>query len=508
MNKLYNFPKSNYVLIYISGAISTFSNSPFSILPLIFGIGFGIYLINFASSFLKTFIAGWFLGFGWFSFGLYWIGSAFVVADTYHTLLMPIAIIVLPSFLSIFWGIACLCAKLASKNKTFCIIYIIIFISFFEYLRAKMFTGFPWLMPSMVLSSNEYLIQIFSFIGSFSANLVVLTISVLPFILFSNFNGKYFVFSLLSIPILFLISSGIFRYYNKDISKTKDELITLVQPNIEQKNKWNLKNRDKHLKKLILLSSANIEALGKKKRIIIWPETSFEGSIPKEIKFLSSISQQVLKNQNTILVVGLLRTEGSKLFNSLVFLGHKGKVLYQYDKLKLVPFGEYIPFRKYLRPFSNFLPQKDFNSGKLKSNPTIDGFGKIITLICYEILFADEIFNRISKNTNLLINITNDAWFGKTIGPYQHLALARIKAVEFGLPLARVANTGISVYISPYGEIISKIRLYNEGVKTSKLTLALDYTLYKVFGEYIFIISIFILLTINKLYIINYKEKH
>ena len=506
MNKFYNFLKSNYVIIYISGAIATFSNSPFSILPLIFSLGFGIYLINFTSSFSKTFIAGWLLGFGWFSFGLYWIGSAFLVADTYHGLLMPIAIIILPSLLSIFWGLACLCAKIVCKNKPFCIIYIIIFISFFEYLRAKIFTGFPWLMPSMVLSSNEYLIQIFSFIGSFSANLVVLTISVLPFILFSNFKGKYFVFSLLSIPILFLIFFGIFRYYNKNNIKSKNELVTLVQPNIEQKNKWNLKNREKHLKKLIQLSSTNKKEFGEKKRIIIWPETSFEGSIPKEIKLLSSISQQVIKNQNTILVVGLLRTEGSKLFNSLVFLGYKGKILYQYDKLKLVPFGEYIPFRKYLRPFSDLLPQKDFNSGQLKSNPTIDGFGKIITLICYEILFADEIFNRISKNTNLLINITNDAWFGKTIGPYQHLSLARIKAVEFGLPLARVANTGISVYISPYGEIISKVRLYKEGVKTIKMTLALDYTIYKVFGEYIFLISIFILLTINKLYINYYKE--
>ena len=275
--------------------------------------------------------------------------------------------------------------------------------------------------------------------------------------------------------------------------------------NIKQKIS-EFKNREKHLKKLILLSSANKKEFGEKKRIIIWPETSFEGSIPKEIKLLSSISKQVIKNHNTILVVGLLRTEESKLFNSLVFIDYNGKILYQYDKLKLVPFGEYIPFRKYLSQFSNFLPQKDFNSGKLKLNPKIDGFGKIITLICYEILFADEIFNRISKNTNLLINITNDAWFGKTIGPYQHLALARIKAVEFGLPLARVANTGISVYISPYGEIISKVSLYKEGVKTNKMILALDYTLYKVFGEYIFIISIFILLTINKLYINYYKE--
>ncbi len=127
-----------------------------------------------------------------------------------------------------------------------------------------------------------------------------------------------------------------------------------------------------------------------------------------------------------------------KVFNSLVFLNFKGDVLHIYDKIKLVPFGEYIPFRQYLGALKDMLAPKDFTSGKLKSSPTIYGFENIITLICYEILFTKEIARRISKNTNLLINITNDAWFGKTIGPYQHLALAKIKAVEFGLPIARV----------------------------------------------------------------------
>ena len=115
--------------------------------------------------------------------------------------------------------------------------------------------------------------------------------------------------------------------------------------------------------------------------------------------------------------------------------------------------------------FSNYFSQKDFKSGQFKTNLNIDGYGSAITLICYEILFAKQIVNRISKNTNLLINITNDAWFGKTIGPYQHLALAKIKAVEFGLPLVRVANTGISVYVSPYGEIVSEIPLLKKAQK-------------------------------------------
>ena len=196
-----------------------------------------------------------------------------------------------------------------------------------------------------------------------------------------------------------------------------------------------------------------------------------------------------------------------KVFNSLVFLNFKGDLVYIYDKIKLVPFGEYIPFRQYLGALNNMLTPKDFTSGKLKSSPTIYGFENIITLICYEILFTNEIVRRISKNTNLLINITNDAWFGKTIGPYQHLALAKIKAVEFGLPLARVANTGISAYISPYGEIIGKIPLDNKGVKTFNLIPSLDSTLYKIYGEYIFIFFILILLVINTIYNLKFAEE-
>ena len=508
MNKFLSSPKYNYLSLYIVGAIATFSAPPFSILPLIIGIGFGLYRINFQTSLIKIFISGWFLGFGWFSFGLYWIGSAFFMADTYHVFLMPIAIVLLPSLLAVFWGIACVCAKLINRNTKFSILYLIVFFSLFEYLRAHVFTGFPWLMPSMIFASNVYLIQVFSFVGSFSTNIIVLTLSILPFIFFSNFKGKNVISLILLIPIAIILFFGILRYFNKSFVNNSDQLVTIVQPNIKQKNKWILKNREQHLNNLIELSVQFRNSSNNKNEIIIWPETSFEGSIPREKKLLSNISEKILKNENTTLILGLLRTDENKVYNSLVFLNSKGDITHNYDKIKLVPFGEYIPFRKYLGALTERLAPKDFTGGKLKLNPSIYGFEDIITLICYEILFTNEIVRRLSKNTNLLINITNDAWFGKTIGPYQHLALAKIKAVEFGLPLARVANTGISAYVSPYGEIIGKISLDNRGVKTFYLTPALNNTLYKIYGEYIFIVLILILLVINTIYSSFLKEKY
>ena len=150
------------------------------------------------------------------------------------------------------------------------------------------------------------------------------------------------------------------------------------------------------------------------------------------------------------------------------------------------------------RKVANYFSQKDFTGGNLKPNINLDRFGDIITIICYEILFSGEINKRISKETNLLINITNDAWFGKTVGPYQHLALAQIKAVELGLPIVRVANTGISAFISPFGEELVKIDLNQEDAKTIELMSKLKSTYYRKFGDSVFFFLLFLLFVVNK----------
>ncbi len=507
MEKLYHSTSLLYMFSFFIGAITTFALTPFSFLPIFFALGYGICVISQISSLKKTFLAAWFLGFGWFSFGLYWIGSAFFVADTYHIFLMPLSVIVLPSILAIFWGGAFYLAKLVTPKTKSPILFIIINLSLLEYCRAHIFSGFPWLMPSMVLSSNEYILQIMSYVGSFTGNVIVITFSVLPTILFFQLNRKKLTFSLLFLPILILLSSSLLRFHNKEvINKNDNQLIVLVQPNIRQKDKWNLNKREEHLKKLVELSIKNKSDKKDQHKIIIWPETSFEGSIPKEIKLLSDISKKIIKNKNTTLVVGLLSFKNKELFNSLVFLNSNGEILYKYDKIHLVPFGEYIPFRKNFMKVAKFLSPGDFASGKLKENFTLKGFGSIVSLICYEILFSNEVNKRVSNNTKLLINITNDAWFGKTVGPYHHLDLAKIRAVELGLPLVRVANTGISAFISPYGEEIIRIPLYKEGVESTNLIPALNETIYKKFGEYTFIISILFILFINYFIFWNFRK--
>jgi apolipoprotein N-acyltransferase len=297
------------------------------------------------------------------------------------------------------------------------------------------------------------------------------------------------------------------RFFNKEpVVMNENKTIVLVQPNIKQKDKWNIKKRKDHIQKLIKLSFEKEHNFENKYKIIIWPETSFEGFIPNELDLLSSISKKIIKNKNTTLIVGLLSQENRKLFNSLIFINSTGKIDYKYDKIHLVPFGEYIPFRNKLKTIANFLSPRDFSTGVMKENINLRGFGEIITLICYEILFSNEVNRRISDNTKLIINITNDAWFGNTVGPYQHLALAKIRAVETGLPIVRVANTGISAFISPYGEEIVKISLNKESVRQVNLIAPLDQTFYKNFGDFIFFISVLYLISINYL-IFNSKER-
>src|SRR5210317_586776 len=407
MKKIYKV-----VMIFSAGAVSTFAIPPFSFFLTIFFLGFGIYKISFLSSLRETFLTGWVLGFGWFLFGLYWIGSAFIVADTYHIYFMPFAVILLPSLLAIFWGLAFLFAKLLTKNKASSLVMVILFLSLAEYLRAFIFTGFPWLMPSMVLSSNEYFIQTFSFVGSFGGNLVVIALSVLPFIITGNIHYKIVISLFFLIPIFILFILNFLRFNEINLPKLKDQLITIVQPNIEQKDKWNIKKREIHLRKLVELSRQEIEQKNYKNRLIIWPETSFAGVIPNEKSILSSIAKNTLKNAKTKLVIGLLKVNQNKIYNSLVFLNSSGEIIYEYDKLHLVPFGEYIPFRKNFTKIADFFSQQDFASGTQIPNIDLDGFGEIITLICYEVLFSKEVNSRVTKDTNLLINITNDGWFG------------------------------------------------------------------------------------------------
>ena len=487
-------------LFFFLGALATFSLEPYKIYPLIFCFSFAIYGICKVSNLKEAFYLSFSFAFGWFFLGLYWISNAFLVKSGFYIYLMPLAAALLPLFLSLTWCIAFLFAKLISLKIGEIHLNIIILLSIFEYFRGKLL-NFPWLMPGSFFASDEVLIQGFSFIGSYSMNVVILFIVTLP-ILISKYKKililPIFIFS---IPTIFLFIKSYDRYLNKPIPRfSESHLINIIQPNIKQEIKWKNNLKSDHHQKLINLSKFNHN--NKPLSILnIWPETAFLGLYPRDKNLLQDLSKRFLNpKKNEFLFTGLISRYQNDYFNSALLINSKAQIKNIYNKNILVPFGEYIPFRKILPKFDFFKNKIDFSNGH-KINPiSINNYYKFVPLICFEILSSDLIFKSLDRETSIIINITNDAWFGNSIGPIQHFQFAKIRSVEFGIPIIRVANTGYSGLVSPYGEVLKKLNFNKEGTLSFRLINESNKTIFRKFGDYIFLILISFIFIVNFLF--------
>ena len=488
----------NQVICIFCGALSTLTLEPYGYLPFIVFFSFGIFFVFKSDDSLRVFFRGLSFGFGWFFSGLYWIGSAFLIKSWIFQIILPFALVLLPIFLGVLWGcVFYFSSKLSNiiGNK---FIWLTILLSLVEFFRGY-FLNFPWLMPSSIFSSNIYTLQSFSFVGAYSMNVISMFLVILPLLLKSNrlMFVKIAVFIILPILSLFLLSSS--RLTNKvEIKSKNDFLITIVQPNIAQKVKWNRGLLKDHLEKLYQFSRYEIEKITHKKRLIIWPETSFAGVYPRDELLLMDLVNKVFsKDKDLSLFLGLIRNDNGEIYNSGILFNQNQNIQKVYDKNFLVPFGEYNPLRFFLNFLPNLASDVDFKEGRTKPIIAVNSSIDFMALICYEIIFNNYIFKNLSDKTALIINITNDAWFGNSIGPYQHFDFAKIRAVEFGIPVIRVANTGISGFINPYGEVIEKLELNIDGSKTFNLVDKLENTIFKTYGNSIFIFIVFYVFMIN-----------
>ena len=488
-------------IFFLFGGLATFSLEPYNIYPLIFCFTFAIFGISRANNLRDLFFLSLSFSFGWFCLGLYWIANAFLVKSGFYVFLMPIASALLPLFLSLIWSIAFIIAKLISSKIGEIHINIIISLSIIEYLRGKLL-NFPWLMPGHFFSSEEVLIQGFSFVGSYSMNIVFFSLIILPILVI-----KYKKLSILPIfifltPLILLFIKSFDRYLNKPSSVfDKSHLINVIQPNIKQEIKWKKNLKHYHHQKLIDLSKINNNENNFLSKLNIWPETAFLGLYPRDKSLLQDLSKRFLNpKKNEFLFTGSIYKHQDNYFNSALLINSKAEIKNIYNKNILVPFGEFIPFRKILPRFDFFKNKIDFTNGHKNKAISVNKFYKFVPLICYEILFSDLIFKSLDKETSIIINITNDAWFGNSIGPIQHFQFARIRAVEFGIPVIRVANTGYSGLINPYGGVLQKINLNEKGTLSFKLIKKTNETIYMKYGNYIFIILIFVIAAFNLLF--------
>ena len=430
-------------IFFLLGGLATFSLEPYKVYPLIFCFSFALFGICKAKNFKDTFYLSFSFSFGWFSFGLYWIANAFFVKSGIYLILMPIAAALLPLLLSLIWCLAFLIAKFVLSKIGEIHINTLIILSIFEYLRCKLL-NFPWLSPGNFFSSNEIFIQGFSFIGAYSMNVVFIFIMILPILIFKHKKFSTVPVFFFLIPIILLFAKSYDRYINKPILLSDEShLINVIQPNIKQEIKWKKALKSNHHQKLIDLSKSRNKENNTLSILNIWPETAFLGLYPRDKSLIKDLSKKFLNpKKNEFLFTGTISANNDDYYNSALLIDSKAQIKNIYNKNILVPFGEFLPLRQLLPRFE-FLENKiDFSSGN-KNNPiTINNYYKFVPLICYEILFSDLIFKSLDQEVSIIINITNDAWFGNTIGPIQHFEFAKIRAVEFGIPVIRVANTG------------------------------------------------------------------
>ena len=487
-------------LCFCLGALATFSLEPYKIYPLIFCFSIAIYVICKVSNLKEGFYLSFSFSFGWFFIGLYWIANAFLVKSGFYIFLMPLAAALLPLFLSLTWCMAFFFAKLISPKIGEIHINVIILLSIFEYLRGKLL-NFPWLMPGSFFASDEVLIQGFSFIGSYSMNLVFFIITILPILIIKYKKLSILPIFLLLTPTFFLFLKSYDRYSTKAVpSYNENHLINVIQPNIKQEIKWKKILRLDHYQKLTNLSKIKYDDNNLLSILNIWPETAFLGLYPRDKSLIQDLSQRFLNpKKNEFLFTGTISNYENNYYNSALLINSKKEVKNIYSKNVLVPFGEFLPFREILPKFEFFENKIDFSSSYQINSIAINKYYKFVPLICYEILFSDLIFKSLDQDTSLIINITNDAWFGNTIGPIQHFQYAKIRAVEFGIPVIRVANTGYSGLIGPYGGVLKKLNFNKEGLLSFKLIKGVKDTMFKKYGTSIFIIIIISAVIINLL---------
>ncbi len=464
-------------VVGLLGALASLSLPPLFLAPAVLAfIPFFIHASSCKSTW-QTILLFWGFAFGWFTASLYWISASLFVDISWEVLILPLSLFALPAFLSLFWGLAGLLVYRTGRTAEARLIYAGLFIGLAELLRSVLFTGFPWNSPSYLILTHDNLSQIASLIGQNGSVFLVLISIVGICFLYLRF---WKIGALCLLPLLASIVYGGWRLDSPsvlvkgDFLKNPEILVRIVQPNIPQKERWKPELKNEQIDKLFALSAFHKQPAS----LIIWPEAAYPSIWPDSEEQFMSLARDALP-ENSQLLSGMLRfDQEKKLYNSALLFNANGRLTGKIDKQKRVPFGEYIPFRnnfifKHLNLFGNKIDiSVGPKSGLLYTKDEI----KLRVFICYEIIFP----NFVSKQgrPDIIINLTNDAWFGNTIGPYQHLSQARLRAIEEGLPLVRVANTGISAVFNYRGMPLAKIDLMERGVLDVPVSLQQEVTIY------------------------------
>jgi len=494
-----NFLNSLYIIFL--GALSSYSLPPYNYFIINF-ITFSLFFIFFFKKKKTTtnnksfFKYGWYFGFGYFLFNLYWIAIS-LTFDQSFKFLVPVAIILLPAFLAIFYGLMTyLFSIFYSKNaiRSF-IIYSILF-GLIEFIRGSILTGFPWNLIAFSFVDSVYFIQILSVIGTYSFNLFCISLFTVPALFILKRSKKEIMvcsfFALVSVGFLTFGALKNNNFNSLEIIE-KHYTIKAISSNISLDRFFSKKDELKIIKELIDISVPE----KKKPTIFLWPEGIISDSYVRDMNIYKNLFFNNFGDDDLI-IMGLnsLERRGDKnlLFNSMAVFNNKLDLIKKYNKVNLVPFGEFTPFDSILgliglktitneyQSFSEGNARKPF---KIKTNK-IDL--NLLPLICYEIIYTGKLSQ--DKNFDYIINISEDGWFGNSIGPKQHFSHSIFRSIESGKYIIRSANNGISAIINPIGIVEQKIEFGSTGfveLSSSKLPKSTPFMMY---GNKIFLLLI------------------
>jgi apolipoprotein N-acyltransferase len=422
---------------------------------------------------------GWWLGFGYFLAGLWWLGAAFLVEADQFAWALPLGVIGLPAALAFFTALGFAASRLLWCNNSLRILALAIGLGACEALRSVLFTGFPWNNFGMALGGNLILSQSASLVGLHGLTLLAIALAAAP-ALIADRQSRRATFFVASLVFLSIGAFGAVRLSLNATSFDDKVRLRIMQPNLPQDDKFRADAMPEILTRYIELSSRATDQ--RPDGIVgvthlVWPESPFPVVLARDAQALQRIGD--LLAPRTTLITGAIRIEAPpnarpKYFNSIQVLQPGGVIVDSYDKTHLVPFGEYFPFRRIfdalgLRQFVHV--PGGFEPGAARKLLLAPGLPPAAPLICYEAIFSGAVAPDGSRSAgaSVLLNVTNDGWFGNTHGPYQHFAQARLRAIEEGLPLIRAANTGISAIIDPYGRVLESLPLGVAGVLDGRL---------------------------------------
>ena len=494
------------------GALTSLSLPPLNF----FLINFFTFSIFFGFLFKKLnlekkryfFIYGWLFGFGYFLTNLYWITIA-LSFDKDLGYLIPIALIIIPSFLALFYGlISIIFCLLNPKNILSAFFIFSLLFGIFEFIRGTILTGFPWNLIVYSFSENLNFINVISLIGTYSLNLIVISFFTAPAIYVLRKSRREIMVCLLLfiLPILILIygNSQKQKFLVKEEKKI-NYTIRIIGSNISL-DRFYKDTLDKEIiEELILISSPEKN----KKIFFLWPEGMLPNLYQDEMKVFSKSFKNNF-DENHIIGIGLTKREyinnEYEFYNSFSVFDYNLNLIKDYNKNKLVPFGEFLPFESFLNKIGLKVITNNFGSFTKGYEREIiqikDEFGqfKFLPLICYEIIYSGSLFE--DQKFDYIFNISEDGWFGKSIGPKQHFTHSIFRAIETGKYVIRSANNGVAAIINPLGEIEQKINYENNGYIDFDKSKEVSETIFSIYGNKIFVIFIllyiFIIFSFNR----------